>query len=202
MSTSTSAEARRAPQARSVGMDVAYIAVFAALIWVSALIPPIPVGGVGVPITVQTLTIAISGMVLGAWRAFAATGLYLVLGLIGLPVFAGGSGGLGALAGPSAGYLVSFPFFAGLIGLLAQISVKKLTGVKLWLALVGAALVARYLIVWPIGAFGIHFNADVPLGAAFLADIPFWPGDLVKNILAGAIALMVHRAFPTVLVRR
>ena len=86
MSTSTSAEARRAPQARSVGMDVAYIAVFAALIWVSALIPPIPVGGVGVPITVQTLTIAISGMVLGAWRAFAATGLYLVLGLIGLPV--------------------------------------------------------------------------------------------------------------------
>ena len=73
---------------------------------------------------------------------------------------------------------------------------------KLWLALVGAALVARYLIVWPIGAFGIHFNADVPLGAAFLADIPFWPGDLVKNILAGAIALMVHRAFPTVLVRR
>lgn len=164
--------------------------------------PPIPVGAVGVPITVQTFTVALTGMVLGGWRGLAAGVLYTVLGLIGLPVFSGGRGGLAILASPSVGYILSFPLFAALIGFISQWAVKKFTGVKLWLVLFAAALIARYVLVLPIGAIGIHLNGGVPLGAAFAADIPFWIGDLLKNIVASAVALMIHRAFPTVLVRR
>lgn len=197
-----SASATPAPQPRSVGLDVAYIAVFAALIWVAALLPPIPVGTVGVPITVQTLMIGLTGMVLGGWRGFAAALLYVVLGLIGLPVFSGGRGGLGVMAGPSAGYIIAFPLFALLVGLAARAIVKRFTGWKLWALLAVAGIVTSFLTVHPLGIAGIAINAQLPLDKAFIADLPFWPGDVVKNLLAAALAVMIHRAFPTVLVRR
>ncbi|MEA5116442.1 MAG: biotin transporter BioY, partial [Propionicimonas sp.] len=63
--------------------DLALVAVFAALIAVFAL-TPIPVGVIGVPITLQTLAVALAGLVLGGWRGFLATLLYVVVGLAGL----------------------------------------------------------------------------------------------------------------------
>lgn len=190
------------PQPRSVGLDVAYIAVFAALIWVSALLPPIPVGGLGVPITIQTLTLGLTGMVLGGWRGFAATVLYVVLGLIGLPVFSGGRGGLTVLVGASAGYIVAFPFYTLVTGLISTVLVKRFRGWKLWALLAVAAIVVSSVILHPAGIVGMAINGQITLGQAFVFDLPFWPGDVLKAILAAGIAVMIHRAFPTVLVRR
>ncbi len=76
----------------------------------------IPVPWSPVPITGQTFAVLLSGAVLGARRAFLAQALYLAQGSIGLPVFAAGSAGLAALAGPTGGYLVAFPFAAALTG--------------------------------------------------------------------------------------
>ena len=81
-----------------VSTQVAVTGVFAALIAVAAMLPPIPVGGFGVPITLQTFAVMLTGIVLGARLGFLAVLLYLVVGLAGLPVFSGFSGGLGVLA--------------------------------------------------------------------------------------------------------
>lgn len=183
-------------------VDLALVAVFAALIAAFAALPPIPVGGAGVPITLQTLALALCGLCLGPLRGFAAAALYVVLGLLGLPIFAGFTGGLGVLAGASAGYLVSFPFFALACGLVARFAVTRLTGAKLWVVLSLGALVASFVTNHPLGILGMSINLDLTLQQAFFFDLPFWPGDVVKNIIAGGLAATVHRAFPDLLVRR
>src|SRR5699024_12673492 len=80
--------------------DIAVIAVFAAMLAAFAMMPPVPGGPAGVPITLQTFAIALCGMVLGPWRGAGATLLYVLLGLLGLPIFSGMTGGIGVLAGP------------------------------------------------------------------------------------------------------
>ncbi|GAA4282886.1 biotin transporter BioY [Brevibacterium daeguense] len=203
-SVSTASSPAPAAAARSAwrAVDLALIAVFAALIAVLAAMPPIPVGTVGVPITLQTLGIALCGMVLGPWRGLAAAGLYVVLGLIGLPIFAGFNGGLGVLAGPSAGYLLSFPIFALACGFVAAFAVRRFAGGRLWLVLALGGLAASFLTNHPLGIVGMSINADLTLQQALFADMPFWPGDIVKNIVAAFLAVMVHRAFPQILRRR
>src|SRR5262245_66544525 len=72
-----------------------------------------------VPITGQTFAVLLSGAVLGARRAFLAQALYLGCGAVGMPVFSGGGFGAQHLVGPTAGYLIAFPFAAALTGFLA-----------------------------------------------------------------------------------
>ncbi|HLS33749.1 MAG TPA: biotin transporter BioY [Brevibacterium sp.] len=198
----TGAEAAAGPRGRWGARDLAFVAVFAALIAVFAGLPAIPVGGAGVPITLQTLAIALCGMVLGPARAFLATALYVGLGLIGLPIFSNFSGGLGVLAGPSAGYIAGFAVYALAAGAVAGWAVRRFRGWRLWLSLLIGGLVASFLTVHPLGIAGMAVNLDLTLTQALLADMPFWPGDAVKNAAAAALAVLVHRAFPAVLVRR
>src|SRR5262249_26180348 len=80
----------------------------------------IPVPWSPVPITGQTFAVLLSGALLGPRRAFLAQVLYLAEGAVGLPVFAGASAGAAVLAGPTTGYLISFPFAAALTGALAE----------------------------------------------------------------------------------
>src|SRR3954447_18416753 len=105
---------------RSTATDVALIAAVAALIAACAVVGGIPVGGAGVDITLQTFGVLLAGCVLGPVRGFLAVVLYLLLGAIGLPVFAGHSGGLAVFTGATAGYLISFPFAAALAGFLVR----------------------------------------------------------------------------------
>jgi biotin transport system substrate-specific component len=106
-----------APAARSIDpRSVALVAVLTALLVAAAVVPGIPVGGFGVPITVQTLAVLLTGLVLGPVRGGLAVFLYLVLGFVGLPVFSGGASGLQVLAGPTAGYLLSFVPAAVVVG--------------------------------------------------------------------------------------
>ena len=182
--------------------DLALVAVFAGVISAATLAPAIPVGPVGVPITLQTLAVALTAMILGPWRGFAATALYVIVGLAGLPVFAGGASGLGVLAKPSAGYLLAFPLAALLIGFLARIVLTRTEGRNglRWALLLLAGLAGSFVFVHPMGIAGIALNAGLPLDKAFLADLVYWPGDIIKNIAASFVALAVHRAFPGLLV--
>ena len=106
----------------STATDLALVAVFAALIAAFSLTPAIPIG-IGVPITLQTLAVVLAGLVLGPWRGFLATVLYLAVGFAGLPVFAGGAAGIAVLSKPSIGYLLAFPVGAAVAGLLAKLFV-------------------------------------------------------------------------------
>ncbi len=182
--------------------DLALVAVFAGVISAATLAPAIPVGPVGVPITLQTLAVALTAMILGPWRGFAATALYVIVGLAGLPVFAGGASGLGVLAKPSAGYLLAFPLAALLIGFLTRIVLTRTEGRNglRWALLLLAGLAGSFVFVHPMGIAGIALNAGLPLDKAFLADLVYWPGDIIKNIAASFVALAVHRAFPGLLV--
>ncbi len=201
-----SAEAPRTSRAgarpASAASDTALVAVFAALIAASAAVPAVSVGAVGVPITIQTLVIALTGMCLGPVRGFAATALYVVLGLIGLPIFANFRGGLGVLAGPSAGYIIAFAIFALLCGVVARLALRRLRGWKLWLALFIGGLIASAASIHLFGVIGISLNAGLPVPAAIAADAIYIPGDIIKNALAAALAVTVHRAFPQLLTRR
>ena len=179
--------------------DLAFIAVFAALIAAFSLVPGIPVGPV--PITLQTLGVALAGLVLGPWRGFAATALYLAVGFAGLPVFAGGASGLGVLAKPSVGYLLSFPFAALVAGLLARWLSGRSPRLRfLWLFVSG--LGASILVIHPGGILGLMAILQIDFAKALAIDIVFWPGDLAKNLAAAAVALAVHKGFPALLSQR
>lgn len=201
--TTTPPEAPRAAagaRRRNPATDLALIATFAALIAACALLPAINIGG-AVPITLQTFGVMLSGAVLGARRGFLATLLYLAVGAIGLPVYAGGSAGLAPFAGPTVGYLVAFPFAAFATGFFVERLPRRRIAASIPL-IVLSGLAASFIFIHPLGILGMAWRADLTLGQAFLADLPFWPGDLVKNILMGIVATAVHRAFPTLLPQR
>lgn len=189
--------------------DLANIAVFAALTAVLSILPGIPLVA-GVPITLQTLAVLLTGLVLGGTRGFLAIGLYVLVGLLGVPVFSGFQGGPGMLALPSAGYILSFPFAAAAAGYVAQWLIParrandggatnaryERTGTYT-LRLVAAAL-AGFVVIRIGGILGLVVNARLPFQDAFLADLVFWPGDLLKVVLAAVIAVGVHKAFPRI----
>jgi biotin transport system substrate-specific component len=190
-----------APRARLLtATDLALIAAFAALIAAMAYIGAIPVAGAGVPITLQTLGVALAGAVLGPLRGSLSVLLYLALGAIGLPVFAEHSAGLGVFTSVSFGYLLSFPIAAAVIGYLVKYVVGAKRSSALWVFLAIAA--GSILVVHPLGIAGMKLHQDVPWATALSWDLPFWLGDLVKTTIAAIVAAEVHRAFPALLKRR
>ncbi|SEJ02782.1 biotin transport system substrate-specific component [Arthrobacter sp. yr096] len=203
MSNTDAATVQRttATRKRWTATDLGLIAVFAALVAASAIVPGIPVGALGVPITLVTLTVMLSGLVLGAGRGFAAVGLYVLLGFAGLPIFSGGRSGLGILATPSAGYIIAFPLAAAAAGYLAGVVIRRTVKYRgLWLF--AAAMASSIVIIHGLGILGMMINGKLNFGKAFIADLAFYPGDILKNVLAVVIALAIHKAFPDVLVRR
>ncbi|WP_182526136.1 biotin transporter BioY [Nocardioides dongkuii] len=198
MTTTEDAAAPVDARRRLSTTDLALVAAFAALISACAYVGAIPVGGAGVPITLQTFAVMLSGCLLGPVRGFLAVALYLGLGAIGLPVFAEHSAGTGVFAGPSGGYLLSFPLAALLAGLL----VKHLAGDRgktRALVVFGCSLAASVLVVHPLGVAGMKLHFDVTWSQALTYDTPFWIGDLLKTTVVALVAAEVHRAFPQLL---
>ena len=185
----------------SAGRDIALVAVFGALIVVLGLVPAVPVNAIGVEITLQTLGIMLAGLVLGPGRGVAAVAVYVGLGLAGLPVFAGGVGGLGVLATPSLGYILGW--FPGVLltGILAVVALKRRRG-RLPLLLL-AAFLGGMVVVYLLGWLFLVVLFEVGPWAAFTAGVAvFVPLDLLKALMAAFVAASVHRAFPDVLARR
>lgn len=189
--------ASRPPRRRGTAAELALIATFAGLIAVCAILPAISVGG-AVPITLQTFAIMLTGAVLGSKRGFLAVLLYLAVGMIGLPIFSGGSAGLAPFAGPSVGYIAAFPFAAAATGFIVERLPRRRAATSIPLVF-AAGLVASFLFIHPLGIFGMAWRLDLTLGEAFIADLVFWPGDVIKNLLMALVATAVHRAFPALL---
>lgn len=172
--------------------DLAYIAVFAALIIVFAFVA-IPVGAAGVPIVLQNAIIILTGLVLGGKRGVAAALLFLLVGLIGLPVMAGGRQLLPALAGPTVGYIVGYVISPAVAGFLAYRPAASRSARLVNLALGGAfGLLTQYV----CGAIGLMIVTSMSLNAAAAAQLPFILLDTVKICIMVAIASGVHAAFP------
>ena len=186
------------PRTAPPAVDLALVAVFAALLAALSLTPQIPVGAIGVPLTLQTLGVLLAGLVLGPWRGFLAVLLYLAVGLAGLPVFAGATGGLAVFAKPSIGFLLSFPLAAAVAGAVAAFFLRR--GARwqyLWLTLAG--LIASFVVIYPLGILGMMVVGRLDLLAAIGYNLAFIPGDIAKAFAAAAIAIAVHKAFPALL---
>lgn len=187
---------------RNPARDIALISVFAAFIAACSIIS-IPVGAA--PITLQTFAVLLAGAVLGANRGFLAVLLYLAVGAIGLPVFAGGGAGLAVFVSPTAGYLVSFPLAAWLAGFIIERLPRTphRGGVTTRTLLIFAGILAANVVfVYPLGIAGLMLFAGMDLNAALVLNIGFLPLDLVKMVLAAIVAAPVHRAFPQLLPAR
>lgn len=202
----TPAEPLAGPVGRaSLGTDIALVASFAAFIAVCSIVPGIPVGDVGVPITLQTFAVVLAGLVLGWRRGGLAALLYVAIGLAGVPVFAEGLGGVAVLAGGSAGYLLAFPFGAAAAGALGSLALRwsapGTTAGPGWrfpfLSLAGVA--ASLLVIHVAGVAVLMARFDMSLRAALAADAPFIPGDVIKSVLAAAVTLAIFKAFPDML---
>ncbi|HYH25115.1 MAG TPA: biotin transporter BioY [Blastococcus sp.] len=174
--------------------DLAYIALFAAITAVLGLLPPVPVPGIPVPVTAQTLGVMLAGSVLGARRGGLALLTFLVVVAVGAPLLSGGRGGLAVFVGPSAGYLYSWPIAAFVIGLLTQLAWRRF---NLAWAMV-ANLVGGIAVIYAIGIPFTALFGDVSLKASAIGALAFIPGDLVKAVAASVVAVAVRRAYPVI----
>lgn len=156
-----------------------YASLFGALTAVGAyIIIPLP----PVPITLQTFFLYLAGLVLGPRLGATSQIIYLILGAIGLPVFAGGKAGIGVLIGPTGGYLIGFVAAAYIIGTLSQL---KRHG-YLWLVV---CLLAGTAVVYSLGVLQLSLVAKLtPLKALSVGVLPFLPGDALKIVLAASVA--------------
>jgi biotin transport system substrate-specific component len=154
---------------------------FAALISVGAYIS-LPLPGSPVPVVLQNMLILLAALVLGPLWGLAATSLYLVLGTIGLPVFAGGTGGVARLMGLTGGYLVGYlpgSFLAGLV--------SRSGAIKIWRNALASLLCMA--VVYLFGVVHLKFVLDASWAKAIAEGlIPFLPGDVVKILLASVLA--------------
>jgi biotin transport system substrate-specific component len=171
--------------------NVVQIALFTALIAALGLIPQLTLA-FGVPITAQSLGVMLCGTILGARRGFLAALLFVALVAIGLPLLAGGRGGLGLFAAPTAGFLIGFPAAAFATGWITQ----RLGAVALgWAAGIGAA-VGGIVVLYTFGITGMAIALDRSMMEAALLVTAFIPGDFIKAVLAGLITAALYRARP------
>lgn len=181
----------------SVALDIAYVAVFTALIIVFAFVS-IPTPTAGVPIVLQNAVIILAGLVLGGRRGLFVGLLFMVLGLVGLPILAGGRSALSAIAGPTVGYLVGYIISPAITGLIAYRAPRNKTGMTVTLAIAGiVGLAIQYF----CGSIGLMVRSGMSFGAAILAQVPFIVPDLIKVVVMVVIAIGVHAAFPDLMGR-
>ncbi|MCY9782460.1 biotin transporter BioY [Nocardiopsis sp. EMB25] len=174
--------------------DLSLIAVFAALIAALSVSVAIPIPFSPVPITLQTLGIMLAPTLLGWKRGTLAVATFLALGLAGLPLFAGGRGGLAVLAGPSAGFIVSWIFAALVIGVLTDLMIRG-GKYSFWKGL-GINLVGGILVIYAIGVPWMAVALGDGVLAAGLSMLVYLPGDAVKAVVTALIAATVFRAYP------
>lgn len=163
--------------------DICYTGLFTALTAVMAQISvPMPFG---VPFTMQTFAVTLTGVTLGAKKGFYATLAYVLLGAAGLPVFANLKGGIGILLGPTGGFLISFPVMAWIIGYCAE---KR--GAVYPAAGLLAGTAANYILGMVMFAAVTGKSCAVAFSACV---VPFIPTAIIKMILAGFLGAKLRK---------
>ncbi len=157
----------------------AYASLLAALTAVGAYIA-IPIGPV--PIVLQNLFVYLTGLLLGSRWGMMGIAAYLLAGAVGLPVFAGGKGGIGHLLGPTGGYLLGFLPAVAIIGI-----VTEKTGGKILFGI--AALTAATIVIYACGITWLSIVTGMTVIQSLLVGmVPFLIGDAVKIAAALFIA--------------
>jgi len=171
-----------------------YSAFFAALIAVLGIVSiPLPISPV--PITGQSLAVMLAGSILTVRQAGFSVLTFLLLGAVGVPVFAGLSGGIGILVGPRGGYLIGY-----LVGAIVIASLKSKSN-NIWrLAL--ANIVGGIIVVYILGVLWLSFVTGMGIEKAIMVGaLPYIPGDLFKVFVATVVGVAVNKRLPKTQVR-
>ncbi len=169
--------------------NLVYTALLTALIIAGAYIR-IPVGPV--PIVLANLFVILAGLLLPLKWAVSSVALYLLLGLIGLPVFAQGSG-LAYFSGPTGGYLLGY-----LPAVTATALISSRKQLVIWRDIV--ASVAGMLIIYLVGVPWLRTALDMSWSQSLASGmIPFLPGDAAKVVLAVLVTVSIRKGYPELL---
>ena len=174
------------PQADALQRDLILIAGGSLLVAALAQVR-IPLPFTPVPLTGQTLGVLLVGAALGSRRGAASLGLYLVVGLLGLPVFTGWGSGLAHLAGPTGGYLLGFILAAFGVGWLCERKLDRRWTTAIIPFLAGEILIYLCGLSW----LAVFVGTERVLAAGLW---PFLPGDLLKMLLAALAMPVAWRA--------
>lgn len=162
--------------------------IFAAILCILAPIA-IPMGPV--PVTLGVFAVMLTAIVLGWKQGMISVGLYILLGLVGLPVFAGGQSGPGALVGPTGGYIWSYLLMALVIGFITQKANKQKKRKEL---VIFVTCIASLLICYLCGTFQFTLVTDYTFAKALVVCVyPFIPFDLAKAFAAAFIGLEIRK---------
>jgi biotin transport system substrate-specific component len=161
-----------------------YASVFGAVTAAGAyLMIPVP----PVPITLQTLFLYVAAALLGGRLGALSQVVYLLIGIIGLPVFSGGKGGMGVLLGPTGGYLIGFVAGAYVIGRLVEL--RRDPG-PIWL---GLAMVGGTAVIYLLGVMQLILVARFSINQAMSVGVlPFLIGDALKIGVAVLITVKLR----------
>jgi biotin transport system substrate-specific component len=140
-----------------------------------------------IPITLGSFAIYMTAYVLDAKRSVVACALYLLLGLVGLPVFSGFSSGPAKLLGPTGGYLIGYLFVAFIMGFVIENFPNKVV-IHFVGFLASTAILYLFGTVWLQQLMGITFGE-----ALAMAVIPYIPLDLVKIVIACIVGPMIRK---------
>lgn len=163
------------------------VALMAAVTAVAAQIT-IPLPFSPVPFTLQVLAVILTGLLLGPRHGALAMAVYVLIGAIGIPVFAGFRGGLGVVLGPTGGYLLAYPVAAAVAGLAAH---ALRTSPRARATVTGLLFGALGLaVIYALGAGWLSVVADLPVGVAVLQGVaPFVVLDAIKVLIATLAAV-------------
>lgn len=145
----------------------------------------------GVPFTLQTAAMALSGYVLGAKYGTVSTILYVLLGTIGVPVFAGMSAGPGVLFGATGGYIFGFIFLTFLCGIGRSHMKKGVAGIVWFVVFSALGLAACHI----LGIIQLKFVAKMTwANAALVGSVPYLAKDIASMIGAYVVAVAIRQA--------
>ena len=159
---------------------IVYASLFGALTAAGAFIViPVP----PVPITAQTFFLNTAAVLLGGSLGALSQFIYVMLGVVGIPVFSGGKAGIGVIFGPTGGYLLGFIIAAFIVGKIA--GAKRGAGI-FWHIF---AMLVGMLIIYSLGIMQLALVAKISFKKALaIGVLPFIPGDIIKILLAAIIS--------------
>ena len=141
-----------------------------------------------VPFTLQVLAVILSGLLLGVRHGALAQAIYVLVGAVGVPVFAGFKGGLGVVLGPTGGYLISYPIAAAVAGIAAYTVARTSRRKALWTGFLWGC--AGLAVIYALGATWLAVVAGLsPTDALAAGVLPFVIFDLIKVALAAIVAV-------------
>ena len=181
-------------------LRTAFVALFAAIICVGCLIK-IPLGVI--PVVLQNMLCILCAVLLGGIWAGAPTALFLLAGLIGLPVYSGGSGGIAVWLGPTGGFLPGYLLGAVAAGFIAGRPTIEEKKIRVKVAVrISLAILAGMIILYIPGVIRFSYWAtaagSVPVEKTALSYtmaacvIPYIPGDILKIAIAIPVVLKLR----------